>query len=190
MPLPRYIPAGAVKVADKTSDALAFLYTNASGKPCARVFYGNQSKPVLACYYATTAQRDRAVTVMFENRRERCARKAAFKREKQEWVPTYQVGDILRTCWGYEQTNVEFFEIVGIKNKFCTIREIAAERFDTSMMQGKASPLPGKYVGEPLNRLMQQHGIKVDDVRTAYPVKAEIVAGVKVYESASFSSYH
>lgn len=41
-----YIPKGAVKVADKQSDAVAYLYSTPAGQPAVRVFYGKQSKPV------------------------------------------------------------------------------------------------------------------------------------------------
>src|SRR5580704_2681103 len=65
----RYIPQGATKIADKQSDAVAYIYTNASQRPCARVFFGKQTKPVVHCYYRSEAERERAVILAFQGRR-------------------------------------------------------------------------------------------------------------------------
>jgi hypothetical protein len=194
----RYIPAGAVKIADKQSDAIAYAYTDAAGRPCGRVFYGKQSKPVLACYYRDQGRRELAIVQAFQARRDTLARKAAYRQERTAWVPDYKVGEILRTCWGYDQTNVEYFEIIEIKGKYAIVRELQQERVDSGFMQGRCVPLPGKYcepryenddAGVPLRRLMQQRGIKIDNVRTAYRIETLNVGGVKVIPPASWSSY-
>jgi len=40
-----YIPAGSVKVADKQSDAVVYLYTNSGDHMCAVAFHGKANKP-------------------------------------------------------------------------------------------------------------------------------------------------
>ena len=45
-----FLPQGAMKVSDNSSDAVAYIYTDANGKPHACIFYGKQAKPV-ACHY-------------------------------------------------------------------------------------------------------------------------------------------
>lgn len=185
-----FIPAGAVRVADKQSDAVAFLYTNTgNGKPAARVFYGKQSKPVFAHYYSNEKARENAVTAAFEGRRATLNRRAGYAAERKNFVHDYTVGEILHTSWGYDQTNVEYFEIVEVKGKWVTVREVAQERKNTNSMQGTCVPLSGKFIGEPLRRLAGQHGIKIDDVRRAYRSETKTVAGVKVHTPLSWSSY-
>lgn len=184
-----YIPAGAMKVADKHSDAVAYLSTNRAGRPRATVFFGKQAKPIGDFNFKDEARREKYVTFQFEARRERQKRTAARHAERKAWVPTYKVGDIFRTCWGYDQTNVEFFEIVSMTGKFCVVREIAQEVEATGSMQGRCGPVPGEFVGKPMRRMMQQRGIKIDQVRTAWLMTPKEVAGVRVYDSASFSTY-
>ena len=53
-----WIPKGATKVADKMSDAVAYLYTTAAGKPGAAIFFGKQNKPVSKYYYRDAARRE------------------------------------------------------------------------------------------------------------------------------------
>lgn len=199
LPPIRRIPQNAVKVCDKKSDAVAYLYIDLNGRPCARVFYGKQSKPVMACYFRTEEQREKRVTDHFVARRDTAAAKAAYRTQRTAWVPDYKVGDILHTNWGYDQTNVEYFEIVDIKGKYAVLRELAQERTETAWAQGNCVPLPGNYLtpryqgddaGLPIRRLMQERGIKIDDVRFAYRARKDTVAGIEVHKPIGWSAYH
>jgi hypothetical protein len=39
----------------------------------------------------------------------------------------YKVGDVVMNTWGYEQTNVEFYQVLEVKNKSLVVREICAD---------------------------------------------------------------
>jgi hypothetical protein len=185
-----FIPKkGATKVADKQSDAVAYLYTLENGKPAARVFVGKQAKPVVYSYFRDEARREAAVREAFESRRQSMAFKAELRAKRIAWVPDYTVGEILHTNWGYDQTNVEYFEVVEIKGKHVIVREIGQERTETGFMSGKCAPLRGKYIGEPLRRLAQETGIKIDDVRTAFRSRSKKMGGIEVHEPLYWSSY-
>ncbi len=65
------IPRDAVKVADKLSDAVAYLYTVKSGehdRPAYMVFYGKQSKPVARYWVVNAATRESRIREYFEAR--------------------------------------------------------------------------------------------------------------------------
>ena len=38
-----------------------------------------------------------------------------------------QVGDILLCTWGYDQTNVDFFQVIKVTAKTVTVQEVEAE---------------------------------------------------------------
>lgn len=185
----RFVPVGAVKIADKASDAVAFLYTDRDGHPCARVFYGKQSKPVLRCYFRNDAQREASVKIAFESRRRALGAKAEYKAARKAAIPTYAVDDILSTCWGYDQTNREFYQVVKVAGKAVTVRQIAAETVATGDMTARVIPLPGEFIGEELRRLSTGAGLKITSCQRANHHEFETVAGVKVYRAVSTSSY-
>ncbi|MBK8009587.1 MAG: hypothetical protein IPK23_15045 [Rhizobiales bacterium] len=116
---------------------------------------------------------------MVQDRRE--ARKA--------WVPPYKIGDIFRTCWGYDQTNVEFFELVALRGKTGVLRELKQERVEEGWARGKCVPLPGEYICEPIRRQCREHGFKISSCQIAYPAAVETVAGVRVVKPASWTAY-
>ena len=53
---------------------------------------------------------------------------ASKKARETEMAAKLKVGSLLSYSWGYEQTNVEFFEVTAKKGKTVTLRKIAGER--------------------------------------------------------------
>jgi hypothetical protein len=184
-----FIPKGAVKIADKASDAIAFVYTNAEGKPCARVFFGKQSKPVVRAYYRSETQRNDAVKASFLSRQAALASKAGYRATRKASIPSYAVDDVLSTCWGYDQTNREFYQVVKVSGANVTVRQIAAETVATGDMTARVIPLPGDFIGPEMHRRAAGYGLKISLCQRANHHEFELVAGVKVYRAVGTSSY-
>lgn len=183
-----FIPAGATKITDKHSDAVAYIYTNALGKPCARVFYGKQTKPFVACYYKDDAQRAAGIARAFKARQEVCARKAEQVAAKRAFKNPYKVGDVFQSSWGYEQSNVDWYEVIAVSGQMLSIRRLAEEKVVTGWEQGKSVPILGQYIGEPM-RVRAQNGYVKTGYAYAFFQKPEMIAGVPVYAAAHWTSY-
>jgi len=90
---------------------VAYLYTSNKGHPSLMAFAGKANKPVIHSAYYTTEQRDKALSDFDKRLADR--QESDVKRKAQQIVPsTLEKGDILYTSWGYDQTNVEFFQVV------------------------------------------------------------------------------
>ena len=57
----------------------------------------------------------------------------------------YTVGAVWHTSWGYDQTNVEFFEVVRETLGTVTLRRIGAE-----LREGRLYPVPGAWATDCL----------------------------------------
>lgn len=185
-----FIPSGATIVRDRASDAVAYVYTDAKGRPCARIFYGKQRKPVAAFWYRSAENREKSVRQYFEARRERLAQEEERKKARAAFAHSVKVGDMLKTCWGYDQTNVEFFEVVAVSRAMLTLREVRQESASTDSMHGRCVPMPGDYIGAPIRRRAGPHGVRIDSCRFASHYAPTIVAGVPVYAPAAWSATH
>jgi len=198
-----YIPKGATKVTDKLSDAVAYLYAASNpknaGKVGAAIFYGKQAAPIANYIYRDEARRAAAIGSAFESRRKSLAFKAERKAKRVAWVPDYKVGELLKTHWGYDQTNIEYFEVVEVKGKHVILREIGQETVQTGRDQGKCVPMPGQYLksryedddaGQPLRRLAQESGVRLCNVRWASRCKPTMVGTVPVYAPEYYSWGH
>ncbi len=55
------------------------------------------------------------------------------------------VGTIFENTWGYEQTNADFYEVVGKRGKSVILRQLKTKLTPSSDMTGHAVPLRGEY---------------------------------------------
>ena len=175
-----FIPKGSRKVSHKLSDAVAYTYTMRNGKPGAAVFYGKQAKPVSHVYYRDEARREAHVAELFANRAAHDARITKQRSEALAYVHNVKVGDIFTTCWGYDQTNREAFEVIEVRGKHAVLREIAMAS-ESRGPSDRVVPQSGAFLsprhegddqGLPIRRLIQrgyrdEPHIKIDDVRSA-----------------------
>lgn len=188
-----YIPKGAVKVADKLSSAVVYLSDGAkTGRPLALGFSGKADKPAFHFNYRTAERREQHVREFFQNVRDREQRIVTEREKRKAFVHGVQVGDIYRTCWGYDQTNVEFFEVVEVKGKHAVLREIAQASVDDGMGCERCVPQSGAFLepryqgddrGQPIRRLIQDGHIKICNVRAAWPWGKRGPGGVIIGEA-------
>jgi len=188
-PPTRYIPKGARKVSDRKSDAVAYVYTQRD-RPCVLVYYGKQSKPVVHNVCRTMVEVERIVARCFEGRQGHDKLKAEMN-AKRTAAPALEVGDIMVASWGYDQTNVDFYEVTELAGKYVIVRKIGAAEVKTGHDAGKCVPQSGQFIGEPMRKLVQwgDH-VTIDDVRSARKWNTAKVAGVPVGPAMYWSSYH
>lgn len=60
-----------------------------------------------------------------------------------------QIGDIFVATWGYEQTNADFFQVVGLTKSGVKVRHIEDKKTESSpqAMSGYAMPLKNNFDG-------------------------------------------
>lgn len=192
MPRTFYIPKGATKVADKLSDAVAYLYTiQRTGKAAAVMFQGKADKPAYHYTYRSVESRNQAVAEFFASRQKSLAYKAERKAKRMGEGRGLEVGDILKASWGYEQTNIDYYEVTAlVGSRMVELREIAQETIETAFMQGKCVPLPGNYVGEPIRKVAHSGSVKLAKWgKYARRQEPQIVGGVKIYEASHWTAY-
>ena len=87
------------------------------------------------------------------------------KKERSEYVHDYKVGDILVASWGYDQTQNDWFQVVGLKDKAIVIREIAGKSVDDS----HAVAVPDHFVGAPMVKRVSSGGyVKIHSSASAH----------------------
>lgn len=121
----RSATAIATDVAHRTEGDLDITtYTTSRGTPALLVFSGKANKPAIHKGYWDVEGRDKAIANVITNTASRKAQ--TIQRRAERTAPhTLKVGDILYSSWGYEQTNVNFYQVVELKGKnSVVVREI------------------------------------------------------------------
>lgn len=132
---------------------------------------GRSNKPVYYCLVRGEARATELVNKSVEAAKASKRLKEEHKAERAlrllEMRKAIKVGTILVYSWGYEQTNIEFFEVVS-KTKSgasVTLRRIGSEIVEeTGPMSAKVKPVPGSYLEnyEPLKKKITAYGVSFD----------------------------
>lgn len=179
-----------------TDDTLGVeVYYCDEGKPTAIGFSGKRQKPDFHYNFKDVHRRSEYVQKWYEGIKATAARKATAREEKKAWKHSVKVGDIFRCSWGYDQTNVDYYEVVAVRGTLVDVRPITQQSEDTGWLQGKCVPVPGDFIGEEvLTKRVQQCGDKpclsITSFSTAFleePV--EVVPGLKVFKETYWSAY-
>lgn len=147
--------------------AVIYLYTVEygpyAGKPAAVAFSGKRQKPDSHTSFTDEAHRSRRIESYIEGLRANKKWKDDQKAERVAFEHDYKVGDILTCSWGYEQTNIDFYQVIEVKTaKTIVIQEIAQEtvEHDTRMYSGKCIARPDCFLdqSEPMTKRVQPGG--------------------------------
>jgi len=64
-------------------------------------------------------------------------------------------GDIWRSMWGHDQTNIDFYEVLRVTKTTVTLVKIEQFRKSDGDMGGYTKPIAGAHVGDPMRRKVQ-----------------------------------
>lgn len=123
------------------------LYTDTHGRPCARGYRGRAVKASFRFYFRNAASREKYVSEWVKTETQRIEAKQRRKAEQKK-PHGYKVGDVLYASWGWEQTNIDFYEIVGVRGAVVDLVGLRQDRVQTFSMQGTCTPRKGDHVGE------------------------------------------
>ncbi|NBR55091.1 MAG: hypothetical protein EBT82_03865 [Micrococcales bacterium] len=81
-------------------------------------------------------------------------RLAENAKAREEFVNPYKVGDILYGSWGYDQTNIDFYQVVEVKNRSLKIQKIGYKSVrSTSWCSEEVAPVKDKFVKDEIHRV-------------------------------------
>jgi hypothetical protein len=135
-------------------------------------FLGKSIRPAAGYFCSYNREADRAAAI--ERIKTSVVSKiaaAAERRAERARPHALKVGDVLHARWGYEQTNVDFYEVVAVRGAVVDVRELATENTATGDMTGRAIPVLGQYVGDVLRgkRPGAGNSVRVTRCSTASP---------------------
>jgi hypothetical protein len=70
-----------------------------------------------------------------------------------------EVGDILYSSWGYDQTNVNFYKVMDVRGKSTVIiQEVALKILKPGRGVDKVVPVPDRIIGDKLRKRVNPQG--------------------------------
>ena len=124
-------------------------------------FGGRRTKRDWGYRFDTNDKRQTYINTFMKERFEIAAAKVSAKAERKALMDAQfkdiKVGDIFCESGGYDQTNVYFYELVALKGKTGTFRNIQKEVVPGSegMMSADVVPVPGAYTSDEYTKRIQ-----------------------------------
>jgi len=143
--LARYIPTGFIVTEYPESSAIV-----AVSEKSAIAYYANKSKPSFFLKFRSNEERDKHISDWLACQAKQAEEKLRQKEAKHNFSNDFKVGDIVYDSWGYDQTNIDFFQIVEVKPKSVVMRPISQTKTETEYMSGHTSPVKDRFTGEPI----------------------------------------
>ena len=161
----RPVPADATEILPPELAKInaVFYFFEVGGKPCAMGFQRRGLKPVFRYRFNDDANRQKFVDDWVAS----AARQLAEKQRKPLIASEHvSVGDVLRASWGYDQTNVDFYQVVDLVGKSTVvIREIS----NKLVASDQVMPIRDSFTSEPFKKRINKYGgLKISSCQTAY----------------------
>jgi len=175
-----------------------FIYTFSNNRILMIGFYNKRIKSNFNYNFANEAE-----ALKFRNQwennihRNTIAKKERQIKEKAERAAGHQltVGDVLMACWGWEQTNIDYYQVTHLIGKQTVeLRKIASEQQETGYLQGNCVPRKDHFIGDPMIRRIQpgangMNSARIDDVRHAEKIEPIKMGDTEVFKPVNWSSY-
>lgn len=150
--------------------SLAIIFSKAELLPkCFMLaFAGTAGKTTAHYSYRTVEQAEQAATTFITGRQARAERKGQRKSERAAFKTTLQVGAVLVNSWGYDQTNVDYYQVVAVSatGRSVTIRQIGARAVEDGpvALSGSCWPLANEFTGPPMRKIVGEgNSVKIHD---------------------------
>jgi hypothetical protein len=115
----------------------------------AKAFAGKRAKPDFYIRFGGTERRDAYVAQWLANLRASVERKAKAKADRTAWQHNVKVGDIFVASWGYEQTNIDYYQVVAVRGRVVETLAIGKQADAQGFMQGHCVPAPDAFLTVP-----------------------------------------
>lgn len=171
MPRESYLPAevrGTDPITPEGTDLMIWKYETPKGYPCAIAFAAKQQKPLMNAIFRNDAQREREIQETIAKRKRSLKFNAERAQEKKQFSHDYKEGDILCASWGYDQTNINFYQVTRVIGKQIEIREIESRIVSQKIGADYVVAAPNKFLGPPMKKTPQLGGyVKINSSASA-----------------------
>lgn len=191
----RYIPEG-YELSWDDQDLNIQVYYKEVPYPAAICFVGRAIKPTWQYRFRNAEQRNAEVVATFKRVSERAEYKATKKAELAAIKHDVKVGDIFKSSWGYDQTNIDFYEVTAVSGKTATFCAIKALADSDGYLSGNCVPAPGSFKGTPFKKLIQYTSatsdphIRINSFSNAWRIKpVAVISGTPIFEQSQWTAY-
>lgn len=168
-----YVRKDYMKVISMTGTELYMKTIMSDARPKTFAAMGFSGKKAKYDFWSTfqTMEARQAYVCKWENNLRAWDKKKQDQKDARKAPSTLTEGTILYTSWGYDQTNIDFYQVTKIVSKrMVEIRQIGAAKEYTNHMAGNVTPIKDKFISEPIRKMANAENIiKIASYASAWP---------------------
>lgn len=164
------------------------IYTNKAGQLCAsraKLLTSGKNKGQYKTIEAFAFRSEDARAVWVTQKVDAITKKAQAKAElaakfeaaKKENTHPYKVGQVLYDSWGWEQTNIDFYQIIDIKGSTATIQKMSQVIVPGSEGNMSENVKPGKACGKIYKKRIVPHMSEMCPEGIRYTISSPVDGG-------------
>ena len=129
-------------------------------KPIVAIFAKGSSKPFAHYKFKTLESRAAFIQKQKDADAENERSEQVYLSKQAEEAKKLQPGVILYSSWGWEQTNIDWYEVIERRGQMLTVQQIGTRRMadDEYYDRGKCLPDPAVKIGQPFRKRVTKHG--------------------------------
>ena len=156
----RHIPSGYQLIAKDERYGFE-VYGIESPSVIAICFAGKAIKPMWHYRFQDIVRRNARIDETLKNIIEVREYKDKQKKQRLEASASHDVkpGDVFRCSWGYDQTNIDYYQVLSVSGQMAVISEIGCESEETGFMQGESVPALDRFIGETRKVRIQRYSM-------------------------------
>lgn len=172
---PRFLPTDARNVEPVTpegTDIQVWKYESdvrGQKRPCAIAYMGRSAKPLFHSCFLSEHSRESAIEDYAKSRRYSLGEKQKKQQERREFKHEFEIGTILVSSWGYDQTNIDYYQVTKILGpQMVEIREIGKKYLGSESTQDKVMPDKDHFVGPAMRKKVSPgHYVRITSFQSA-----------------------
>ncbi len=168
----RYIPKDYKSREYKDANAIIY-YTEKNGAFYAIAYSGKRSKPDFNYKFKSEQSLETHISCYLKTLIERERSKIERKEKRLSFEHSLKIGDILYCSWGYDQTNIDFYQVIGLIGKHVKIKEINSSmpKGEEGFMTGHVIPIKDSFTNDNiyLKKVLIGNTLKINSFSWANP---------------------
>lgn len=142
-----------------------YYLSEQAGRFVVLAYEGKALRPTFHESFRTAEGRATRVAGWAERLRSRAVDRENLRAERKKDTHSLNVGAVLTHSWGYEQTNVDWYQVIAVvSDKTVVIRKIAPRVIDgegLGSMAGHSTPHLHQFIGEPMRVRAGARGVSM-----------------------------
>lgn len=130
-------------------------------------FRGRSTKPVERRHFKTLEELNKHYHALVKTIMERNQINGdRLKRLQEKNTREIKPGAIFYASWGYDQTNIDFYQIIAVKGIKVIVRELYQDKQHNAIDHGVTSAIKDSFKGEEITLRIGKYGLKVEQRNT------------------------